>query len=186
VSKKRDMLQMLPPGCSLCVFKRGKGMTKNMLYSLFFILAALIVACSNKAIADAIGQPRDSGCIPISFETPKSDKVKRFIWRNLLNKYDDHYPTKEEWNATFVALVDLNGDGQNDVIVTRKDYCGSDGCSLTAIISTQKGGYEVDIAPSVYLSSPVCLMPKKTNGFFDIEANNGRRLKFNLRNKSYD
>jgi len=140
-------------------------MTKNMLYSLFFILAALIVACSNKAIADAIGQPRDSGCIPISFETPKSDKVKRFIWRNLLNKYDDHYPTKEEWNATFVALVDLNGDGQNDVIVTRKDYCGSDGCSLTAIISTQKGGYEVDIAPSVYLSSPVCLMPKRQMDF---------------------
>lgn len=79
-----------------------------------------------------------------------------------------------------LAVVDLDDDGNSDALVLLgKDYCGSDGCTLTVVKTTKQDERVIDLCRSVHLSTPIFLLNSKHNGLHDLLVNQSEALVFN-------
>ena len=66
------------------------------------------------------------------------------------------------------AMVDLNGDGQEDAVVllSGTDWCGTGGCTML-IFKNDRGGYLL-LSRSTVTRSPIRISPAVTNGWKDL------------------
>ena len=66
------------------------------------------------------------------------------------------------------AMIDLNGDGQEDAVVllSGTDWCGTGGCTML-IFKKDRGGYLLR-SRSTVTRSPIRISPVVTNGWKDL------------------
>jgi hypothetical protein len=103
---------------------------------------------------------------------PSTTSVDKETERKVLNAIEPMYasPIAEEGTSISanIAVVDLNGDGVNEVLayVTGDGACGSGGCNLF-ILQSKNGRYD----PITELSitwPPIRILDSKSNGWHDI------------------
>ncbi len=101
------------------------------------------------------------------------EKIKRFLRET--NGLDDEKMGVVEYSY---ALIDLDGDGVNEVFFLRRGggYCGSGGCALDVFRMDQGVLRATNI--SWMAGNKIWILPTKTNGMVDVSLG-GPRMKFN-------
>jgi type II secretory pathway pseudopilin PulG len=71
------------------------------------------------------------------------------------------------------AMIDLNGDGQEDAIIllSGTDWCGTGGCTLL-VFKNDRGGYSL-LSRSTVTRPPIRVSPTMTNGWKDLVVSTG-------------
>ena len=88
----------------------------------------------------------------------------------LVNYFSDKHSPPDETTRYSASFVDLNGDGQPEVVVyiTGDQLCGTGGCNLY-ILSTQNSVYRV-VSHTTITHLPIRVLPTRTNGWSDLSV----------------
>lgn len=103
----------------------------------------------------------------LNSETAPNPKIEQAILRSLPD-YSKDVSDPEQYMRYYYNRVDLNGDGQPEVIayLVGSYSCGSGGCS--AMIFTPKGQDYRLVSKLTLVNDPIVVTPQKTSGWKDL------------------
>ena len=145
------------------------------------VIVLVIVGCSSASIISedeltqevlcTLNEYRDKKCNPIQVDDSKVRKEKK---HKKLEASKKKLVGKNSY-----AFIDLNGDGEEELLVYKnkeRGYCGSGGCNL--LIYEKKGKEFEKISEFTVVKTPIIVSDTKTRGYRDLIFYNWRYDKF--------
>jgi hypothetical protein len=122
--------------------------------SRFIIIFLVVICCSTCALCQR--RPNIAN---------ESTNVRRFLQQYL---GPDSYPSWSKSTHYFAQVVDLNGEGSNQVIVYLMNggWCGSGGCTAL-ILAPEKSSYRV-VTRLTITWPPIRVLETRSHGWRDI------------------
>jgi hypothetical protein len=115
-------------------------------------------------------KPKPASVIGNTTRLPMGTKRNAQLEKAILKTLSGYEPASDESVVRYYYTnVDLNGDGQEDVLVylSGSYACGSGGCTLL-VFSPARGGFRLASDISLVQSSPIVVSDTTSNGWNDL------------------